>query len=345
MPEPLTLAQIAARLGGRVAGDSEVLIRQVASLESAGAGQIAFLANPKYRARLTTTRAAAVVLAPAAEALTDLPRLVSENPYATFARISQLLNPAVPPQPGVDASARVAPGATVPASARVEAGATVGEGVRLGERVSIGAGCHVGANVIIGDDSRLHPSVVLYAGCRIGARALIHSGAVIGADGFGLAEDGGVWIKVPQIGGVVLGDDVEIGANTTIDRGTMDDTVLEDGVKLDNQIQIGHNVRIGAHTAMAGFAGVAGSTHIGRHCMIGGAARILGHLTIVDHVNISATTVVSRSIRRPGTYTGLFPFDEHASWARNTAFVRHLAELVERIRVLEKRIAGRGRNE
>ncbi|HVC11281.1 MAG TPA: UDP-3-O-(3-hydroxymyristoyl)glucosamine N-acyltransferase [Burkholderiales bacterium] len=345
MPEPLTLAQIAARLGGRVVGDAEVLIGQVGSLEGARAGQIAFLANPKYRAGLATTRAAAVVLAPAAESLTRLPRIVSDNPYAYFARLSQLFNPVGSPQPGIDARASVSPGATIPPSARIEAGAVIEDGARLGERVSIGAGCHLGANVAIGDDSRLYPSVVVYAGCRIGARAVIHSGVVIGADGFGIAEDAGVWVKVPQIGAVVVGDDVEIGANTTIDRGTIDDTVIEDGVKLDNQIQIGHNVRVGAHTAMAGFSGVAGSADIGRHCTIGAAAIILGHLTIVDHVHVSAATVISRSIRQPGTYSGMFPFDEHASWARNTALVRHLDELAQRIRALEKHIAGEGQDE
>ncbi len=345
MPEPLTLAQIAARLGGRVVGDDAVLIRQVGSLERAGAGQIAFLANPKYRAQLATTRASAVVMAPAAEALTALPRILSDNPYAYFARLARLLNPEAPPEPGIDAAARVSSLAAVPASARVEAGATVGEGARIGERVSIGAGCHVGANAVIGDDSRLHPSVVVYDGCRIGARALIHSGAVIGADGFGIAEDGGVWVKVPQIGGVLIGDDVEIGASTTIDRGTIDDTVIEDGVKLDNQIQIGHNARIGAHTAMAGCAGVAGSATIGRHCTIGGAARILGHLTLADHVHVTAAAVISRSIRRPGTYSGIFPFDEHAAWTRNAALIRHLAELEARIRALEKGTAGKAKHE
>ncbi|HVB48184.1 MAG TPA: UDP-3-O-(3-hydroxymyristoyl)glucosamine N-acyltransferase [Burkholderiales bacterium] len=345
MPGPLTLAQIAARLGGRVVGDAEVLISQVGSLESARAGQIAFLANPKYRASLATTRAGAVVLAPATEALTRLPRIVSDNPYAYFARLSQLFNPVGIPQPGIDATAIVSPRATVPQSARIEAGAVIGDGARLGERVSIGAGCHLGANVAIGDDSRLYPSVVVYAGCRIGARAMIHSGVVIGADGFGIAEDAGVWVKVPQIGAVIVGDDVEIGANTTIDRGTIDDTVIEDGVKLDNQIQIGHNVRVGAHTAMAGFSGVAGSADIGRHCTIGAAAIILGHLTIVDHVHVSAATVISRSIRQPGTYSGVFPFDEHASWVRNAALVRHLDELAQRVRALEKHIAGEGKDE
>jgi UDP-3-O-[3-hydroxymyristoyl] glucosamine N-acyltransferase len=179
----------------------------------------------------------------------------------------------------------------------------------------------------VGADSRLHPSVVVYAGCRLGQRAIVHSGAVIGADGFGMALDAGRWLKVPQIGRVLIGDDVEIGANTTIDRGTVDDTVIEDGVKLDNQVQIGHNCRIGAHTAMAGCAGVAGSAHIGQRCTLGGAAVVLGHLSLCDDVHVSAATVITRSIRKPGTYTGLYPFDENASWARNAALLRHLDEL------------------
>jgi len=178
--------------------------------------------------------------------------------------------------------------------------------------------------------------VTVYAGCRLGARVIVHAGAVIGADGFGMAHDDGRWVKLPHIGRVLIGDDVEIGANTTIDRGTVDDTVIEEGVKLDNQIQIGHNCRIGAHSALAGCVGVAGSSVIGRHCTVGGAAVILGHLSLCDGVHVSAGTVISRSIRKPGTYTGMFPFDDNASWARNTALVRHLAELAERVGALEK---------
>ena len=193
----------------------------------------------------------------------------------------------------------------------------------------------------IGADSCLYPGVAVYAGCRIGARAIVHSGAVIGADGFGIARDAGRWVKIPQIGGVEIGDDVEIGANTTIDRGTMDDTVIGDGVKLDNQIQIGHNCRIGAHTAMAGCVAVAGSADIGSQCTIGAGALILGHLSICDGVNVSADTVISRSISEPGTYTGMFPADKIESWARNTAVVRHLADLVERVRALERRRLGK----
>ena len=337
MAGPLSLGEIVSTLGGRVAGDARVVIEQVGSLEHAGARQIAFLASARHKAKLADTRAAAVVLAPEAESLTRLPRIVSDRPYPYFARLSQLLNPSPAPVAARHATAQVDPAARVAPSARIEAGAVVCAGAEVGERAWIGEGCYLGRDAAIGPDSRLHPSVIVYASCRIGARAIVHAGAVIGADGFGMAQDEGRWLKVPQIGRVLIGDDVEIGANTTIDRGTVDDTVIEDGVKLDNQIQIGHNCRIGAHTAMAGRAGVAGSAHIGRRCTIGGAAVILGHLSLCDDVHVSAATVISRSIRKPGTYTGLYPFDDNASWARNTAQVRHLAELAERVGALEKR--------
>ncbi|MBC7803775.1 MAG: UDP-3-O-(3-hydroxymyristoyl)glucosamine N-acyltransferase [Candidatus Parcubacteria bacterium] len=320
MPGPFTLAQIAAKLGGRACGDVEILIHQVGSLERAARGQIAFLSNPRYRPRLADTRASAVILTADSAALTELPCIVCDEPYSYFARVSQLFNPRTSQPEGVHPSANVASTAT------------------LGARVSVGAGCTVGEGVIIGNDSCLYPGVVLYAGCRIGARAIIHSGAVIGADGFGIANEGGRWLKIPQIGAVVIGDDVEIGANTTIDRGALDDTVIGDGVKLDNQIQIGHNCRVGAHTAMAGCVAVAGSADIGSHCTIGAGALILGHLTICDHAHVSADTVISRPIRKPGTYTGMFPADDNESWARNTAVVRHLAELMDRVRALEKRL-------
>ena len=341
MPGPYTLAQLVERLGGRIAGDAGVLIRQVGSLEHAGSGEIAFLANSRYKPKLAATRAAAVVLAADCEELTPLPRIVCDNPYAYFARVSQLLNPAPAPVPGVHSAAQVSAGATVPASARVEAGAVIEDGVVLGERVWIGAGCYVGAGSAIGEGSRLYPSVTVYHGSIVGARAIVHSGVVIGADGFGIAREDERWLKIPQIGRVRIGDDVEIGANTTIDRGAIDDTVLEDGVKLDNQIQIGHNVRVGAHTAMAGCVAVAGSADIGRHCIVGGASVILGHLSIADGVEISAGTVITRSIRKPGTYTGLFPFAENSAWARNTAWIRHLDEMSSRIRELERRLAGK----
>jgi len=307
MPGPFTLQQIAQRLGGRVVGESGILIRQVGSLERATREQITFLSSSKLKAKLAETRASAVILAPGNEKLTGLPRIVADNPYAYFARVSQLFNPVIT-QSGIHPSAVIAPNA------------------KLGRNVSLGAGCVVGENVVIGDDSCLYPRVVLYPGCTIGARVVIHAGAVIGADGFGLAPENGRWVKIPQIGGVRIGDDVEIGANTTIDRGTLDDTVIEEGVKLDNQVQVGHNVRIGAHSAVAGCVGIAGSARIGRHVTIGGAAMIHGHIEIADHVHVSAGTLISRSLTKPGTYTGIYPFDEHDAWKRNAARLRRLAK-------------------
>ena len=304
MPGPLTLGQIVARLGGRVAGDPATVVHQVASLENAEARHISFFTGARHRPKLAATRAGALIVGADGEGETARPRIVADNPYLYFARVSQLFNPVVSQPPGVHSSAVVAKSA------------------KLGARVSIGAGCVVGENVEIGEDSCLYPRVVIYAGCTLGKRVIAHSGVVIGADGFGIADDRGRWVKIPQIGGVRIGDDVEIGANTTIDRGALDDTVIEEGVKLDNQIQIGHNTRIGAHTAIAGCVGIAGSADIGRHCTLGGAAMILGHLKIVDHVNISAATFVSRSILKPGTYTGIYPIDEHDNWARGAAWLR-----------------------
>ena len=319
MPGALTLGEIAQRLGGRVAGDPATRVRQVGSLEHAQAGEISFLSSAKFKSRLAATRASAVVLSGEFEGLTALPRIVCEAPYLYFARVSQLFNPLTVQAPGVHPTAVLA------------------EGVRLGSGVSIGAGCVIGRDVAIGEGSCLYPRVVVYEKCLLGKRVIVHSGAVIGADGFGLAQDAGAWVKIPQIGRVRIGDDVEIGANTTIDRGAIDDTVIEEGVKLDNQIQIGHNVRVGAHTAMAGCVAVAGSADIGRHCTIGAASVILGHLQLVDGVHVSAGTVISRSVRRAGTYTGMFPFDDNESWARNTALVRHLADLHDRVRTLERK--------
>lgn len=345
MPGPLTLAEIAARLGGRVLGRPDTLIRQVGTLENAGTDQISFLANARYKAQLLASRAGAVILAGEAERLTTLPRIVCDDPYAYFARVSQLLNPAPLVQPRIDPAAQIAAGARIAASARVETGAVVGEGAEIGERAWIGAGCCIGEHARIGEDVRLYPQVVVYHDCRLGDRVTVHSGVVIGADGFGLAWVQDRWLKIPQIGRVLIGNDVEIGANTTIDRGAIDDTVIEDGVKLDNQIQVGHNVRIGAHTAIAGCVGIAGSADIGRYCTIGGAAMILGHLRIVDHVNVATGTLISRSIHQPGTYAGMFPFDDLASWKRNAALVRHLSELAGRVKELEKRLYGKGNEE
>lgn len=322
-----------------MAGAPETVVTRVGSLENAGPDAIAFLSNPRFVSKLARTSAAAVVLAHESEGLTDLPRIVTDNPYAYFAHLSRLLNPEQEPVPGIHPTAVIAEDASVAPTAQVGPNAVICSGVSIGERVIIEPGTYVGEGASIGESSHLHASVVVQAGCKIGLRCILHPGVVIGADGFGIAAERGRWVKIPQIGRVLIGNDVEIGANSTIDRGAIDDTVIGDGVKLDNQIQIGHNCHVGAHTAMAGCVAVAGSARIGRNCTIGAAALILGHLTIPDDTHISAATVISRSIRKAGTYTGMFPFDENASWAKNTAYVRHLSELAERIKALEKRLS------
>src|SRR5690349_8408188 len=332
------LGEIVAKLGGELIGDPDAEIRRIATLESAGAGDLGFLSHARYRKQLRSTRASAVILARDQRAATSLPRILCDDPYAYYARAAQLFSPEGRPAPGIHARAVVDAEAEVPASATVGPGSHIGRGARLGERVVVGANCTIGEEARIGEDGRLGPSTTIYPRCLIGKRVVIHAGAVIGADGFGMAPEEGRWIKIPQTGRVVIGDDVEIGANTTIDRGALEDTIIEDGVKLDNQIQIGHNVRIGAHTAMAGCAAVAGSTRIGKHCAIGGAARIVGHLEIADHVTISAATVVTKSIKRPGAYSGVFPAAPSREWAKTVANLRSLDRLAKRLRELEARM-------
>lgn len=343
MPGPYTLAELVARFGGELLGDPAVRIRQVGTLENAQPDEISFLANPRYRGKLAAARAAAVILAPEHRDLAACARIVSDNPYAYFARVARFLNPESARAPGIDRGARVSPRARVAANARIEFGAVVEDDAEIGEAAVIGAGCVIGERARIGRGSRLYPSVSVYAGCIIGERAVIHSGAVIGADGFGIAKDGEYWVKVPQIGAVRIGDDAEIGANTCIDRGAIEDTVIGEGVKLDNHIQVGHNVRIGRHTAIAGCVGIAGSAEIGSQCRIGAGALILGHLKIADGVQVSAATVISRSILKPGVYTGLFPFDTHAAWTRNAVLIRHLGDMAERLRAVEQKLENMGR--
>ncbi len=332
------LSEIAAQFGGRVLGDAGVRINQIASLEAAKPDQISFLANSKYRSQLASTMAGAVILAEQDADSTELPRIVSDNPYAYFARVSALLNPLPEVKPGVHPSAVIGAGARIDSTASVGATAVIGEGASIGAHSIIGEGCCIGANVSIGCRARLYPRVVIYQECEIGDDLIAHSGVVIGADGFGIAMDQGRWIKIPQIGRVVIGNDVEIGANTTIDRGALDDTVIEDGVKLDNQIQVAHNVRIGAHTAIAGCVGIAGSTTIGRYCRIGGSAGILGHLKIADHVEIAAFTLIGKSIHEAGSYAAIFPFSSAEDWRKNTVHLRHLDDLVKRVKTLQHEI-------
>ena len=334
-----SLREVVEILGGEIIGNPDTCIRQVATLENADPETIAFLANERYQQQLKTTRAAAVIVHAAQRDATELPRIICTNPYAYFARVSSLLNPARLAQPGRHASAVIDPSAAVAVDAEVGPLAVIGRNARVGARCLVGAGCVIGSDAVLGDDVRLHANVTVYDGCVIGSRVILHAGVVIGADGFGIAMVDERWLKIPQIGRVVIGDDVEIGANTTVDRGTIDDTVIEEGVKLDNQIQIAHNVHIGAHTAIAACAGVAGSAKIGRHCRIGGASGIAGHLTIADQVEISAHTIITKSIYKSGTYTGAYPFEENRGWRKNAAQLRHLSELAERVRTLEKQLA------
>lgn len=330
----LRLDEIVKRLGGSLEGDASLVVSQVGSLTSAGAGQIAFLASSKYRQQLQATRAAAVILPPQFAGDTELPRIIHHNPYAYYARVVALLNPPLRRPPGIHPSAVVH--SEIPASASIGERVVIGAGVSLGENVTVCPGCVIGDGVSIGDDSLLYPNAVVYHHCVIGQRAVIQAGAVIGSDGFGFAKDGERWVKIPQIGRVVIGDDVEIGANTSIDRGALDDTVIGNGVKLDNQIQIAHNVVIGDHAAMAGCVGIAGSTKIGRRCTVGGAGMIIGHLELADDVHVSAGTMVTKSLRKPGQYTSIFPLEEHEEWLHNAAQIKRLAKLAERVAKLEK---------
>jgi UDP-3-O-[3-hydroxymyristoyl] glucosamine N-acyltransferase len=316
-----TVAEIVARLGGECVGDTSLAIERIAPLEAAGAADIAFLANPKYRAQLASTKAGCVIVAPSLrdEAAQRGTAVVTPDPYLYYARLSQWW-----------AERRDTAPAGIHPSAVIEPGVQIGAGVRIGALSYVGAGARIGAG------TRIAARVTVGEGCLIGERGVVHSGVVIGADGFGFAPHQGQWVKIAQLGAVRIGNDVEIGANTCIDRGALDDTVVEDGVKLDNLIQIGHNVRVGAHSAMAGCVGVAGSAKIGKRCTLGGGAIVLGHLELADDVHITAASVVSRSILKAGQYSGMFPIDDNASWEKNAATLRNLHALRERLRALEK---------
>ena len=332
------LGELVKRLGGELIGDADVRIHQVATLESAGPTDITFLTQSRFLPQLGRTQAGAVILGPETRDASGLPRIISANPYAYFASVSALLNPPAVVEPGIHESAVVDKSARVAASASIGACAVIGRHARVADHAIVGPGCFIGEGASIGTGSRLHANVAVYHDCRIGARCIVHAGAVIGSDGFGIAKEDGVWKKIPQIGRALIGDDVEIGANTTIDRGALDDTVIEDGVKLDNQIHIAHNVRIGAHTAIAACVGIAGSAKIGRNCALGGASMIYGHITLADNVNVSAGTLIMKSLEKPGTYTGVYPFSSHQRWLRNAAQLRQLDDLAKRVRELEGRL-------
>ena len=336
-----SLGDISRRLDGELIGDPAAVVTRIGTLEAADAHTISFLSNPRYQAQLAGSAAGCVIVGPAQReaAAARGATIVCADPYLAFARLTQwwAAQSRRVPAAGVHRSAVVEEGARIAPTASIGAFAFVGAGAVVGEGVVVGSHVHLGTDACVGENSWLKARVTLSDGCRIGRRAIVHSGAVIGADGFGFAPHQGRWEKIEQLGAVLIGDDVEIGANTCIDRGALEDTVLEDGVKLDNLVQIGHNVRVGRHTAFAGCVGVAGSARIGAHCTAGGGAIILGHLEIVDHVHITAATVISRSIMKPGQYSGMFPFDDNASWEKNAATLRQLHTLRERVRALEKK--------
>jgi UDP-3-O-[3-hydroxymyristoyl] glucosamine N-acyltransferase len=352
----ISLDELVQRFGGEVVGNGAHRVEALAPLDKAGPAQLAFLANQKYLPQVETTRAGAVLISPAdidklSSKRDDSNFIVTPNPYAYFARVAQAFIDLATPKavPGVHPTAYVDPAANVAASAVIGPHVTVDAGAVVGERVKLDAGVSVGRGVKLGDDVHLYPNVTVYHGCKLGARVIVHAGAVIGADGFGFAPDfvgqgderTGTWVKIPQVGAVDIANDVEIGANTTIDRGAMADTVIEESVKIDNLVQIGHNCRIGAYTVIAGCAGIAGSTTIGKHCMIGGAVGIAGHVTLADHVIVTAQSGVSKSLTKPGMYTSAFPAVPHADWNKSAAVVRNLDKLRDRIKALETALAER----
>jgi UDP-3-O-[3-hydroxymyristoyl] glucosamine N-acyltransferase len=322
--EEFSLGELAVRFGLTLRGEPHLQVRSVATLARAEAGSLSFLANSRYRRQLESTRATAVLLSAEDEGHCPVAALIHPNPYLAYARIATLLHPEASPVPGKHPSAVVSSSARIAASANIGPLAVVEDDAEIGERVSIGPGCLVGRGARVGDDSVLVSRVNLYPGVTLGKRCILHAGAVVGADGFGFALNSGSWVKVPQVGSVRIGDDVEIGANTTIDRGAIDDTVVEDGVKLDNQIQVGHNVVIGAHTAIAACTGISGSTVLGQRCMIGGMVGFAGHLTIADDVVVTGCSLVSASIKKPGSYSSGMPTVETRLWRRMVAHLRRL---------------------
>jgi len=332
------LAELAQLLEADLKGDPDCLISGMAPLDKASPGQISFLHNPQYQKFLTTTNASAVVIA-AKDVIECRPNLlVVKNPYLGYAQIANLFAPQVKMNIGIHSSVTVGENTQISSKANIGPQCVIGDNVIIGPGTTIHPGCTIGNDTSIGSDCVLWANVAVYHGVCIGDRVIAHSGVVIGSDGFGMVNDKGVWYKIPQIGGVIIGDDVEIGANTCIDRGALENTVIENGVKLDNLIQIAHNVHIGAHTAIAGCTAIAGSTHIGKHCMIGGGAAINGHIKIADGVILTATAAVSSSITEPGVYSSGIPVQPNKVWRRNMVRFLHLDELARRVNKLEKNI-------
>jgi len=334
----LTLAQIAEAINGQLFGDSDYLIDGVGTLAEATPQQISFLANSKYKKFLNDTHAGAVIVASgmAAELKTNV--IEAADPYVAYAKAASLLYPESFGQRAIHATAWIDPDATVADNVSIGPHVTIEKGAVIASGVSIGAGSVIEQDVYVGENSRIKSNVTLCHQVQIGQRVIIHPGVVIGADGFGIANDEGVWIKVPQVGRVIIGDDVEIGANTTIDRGAIEDTVISNGVKLDNQIQIGHNVIIGEHTVIAGCVGIAGSTKIGKYCAIGGGTGIGGHLEIADGVQLTGMTMVTKSITAAGVFSSGTPAESNKQWHKNVVRYRQMDKLFERVKLLEKQI-------
>jgi UDP-3-O-[3-hydroxymyristoyl] glucosamine N-acyltransferase len=334
----LTLGELAVRFGCELRGDPDTVVDSVASLGNAGPRDVTFLANPKYAAQLAQTRAGAVIVDAKSAAGSPVPSLVVANPHATYARVATLLHPDPPLNPGVHPLAAVDPSAQIDPTSEVAAGASVGEGVRIGARCFIGPGSVIEHGAVIHEDARLVARVFIGRRVQLGARCVIQPGAVVGGDGFGFAPEKGTWIKVPQLGSVIVGVDVEIGANTTIDRGAMGDTVIEDGVKLDNLIMIAHNCRIGAHSALAACVAIAGSSVVGKRCILGGRAGLTGHITLCDDVVVLGTSFISHNITKPGMYSSALPSEEAGAWRRIVARIKRLDLMAKRMRAVEKHV-------
>jgi len=337
----LKLSELAEEFNLQYHGDGDTLIEGVGTLSGATGSELAFLSNPTYREQLATTQAAAVLVSASDVEHCPVNSLIADDPYVSFARIASRFDPRQPLKPGVHASASIAPTASLGNDVHVGANAVIGPGCDVADAAAIGPGCVLTADCIVGAASRIEANATLCDGVVIGKRCIIHSGAVIGADGFGLAFDQDHWVKMPQLGTVRIGDDCEIGANTTIDRGAIGDTVLENDVRLDNQIQIGHNVHIGAHTAMAGRVGISGSTQIGKYCMFAGASGTVGHIRIADRTTVSFCSVVTKSITQPGTvWSAALPAQPLREWNRSVAHLRKLEKLARRVLKLEKSTRG-----
>lgn len=333
-----TLAEIAKHIDGVVVGDESFLVDSFATLKHASKQQISFLSNLKYKKFLATSSAGAVIVSPEAATLAPNNAIVVDDPYVAYAKATRLLNPLRYYNAGISANAVISPDALIHESASIAPHVVIESGVEIAASVVIGPNCVILAGVKVGTGSRLTANITLCEGVQIGERCIIHPGVVIGADGFGIANDQGAWIKVPQIGSVIIGDDVEIGANTTIDRGAIENTVIGQGVKLDNQIQIGHNTIIGDHTVIAGCVGIAGSTTIGNNCVIGGGVGIGGHLSIADGVQLTGMTMVTKSITSSGVYSSGIPAEPTAQWHKNVIRYRQMDKLVARVKELEKKL-------